>query len=215
MIVLTEAPENRQDVENLVTRVFFKSVELLGGMSKLAEYRTLTWLPSLARASYVVVLKEQYIKTDEEIAQIVGLTKNTVRNILRADPELALRKIKSLEEMLKEESRELKVHTAGGIAKLAYREVKEGHEARPLLSYCLSVAEEIVGVLEVPWAYLVLKKIKGITYPVTDPSLLEDRLRGMMIKSVPAESVLQQLHYPIRNPAQLLHEIKQVLSHHQ
>lgn len=215
MVVLTDLPENKKDVENLVTRVFFKSVELLGGMSKLAEYRTLTWLPSLARASYVVVLKEQYIKTDEEIAQIVGLTKNTVRNILRADPELALRKIKSLEEMLKEESKELKVHTAGGIAKLAYKEVKEGHEAQVLLSYCLTVAQEIAQVLDVPWAYLVLKKLKGVDFPVTDSSQLEEKFKGVTVKSIPAQELLQQLHYPIRNPAQLLHEIKQLLSQHQ
>ncbi|RKX57366.1 MAG: bacterio-opsin activator, partial [Thermodesulfobacteriota bacterium] len=70
-----------QEIENLVNRVFFKSIELLGGLNKLAEFRTLTWLPSLARASFVVILKEEYMKSDEEIAYKVGLTKNTVRNI--------------------------------------------------------------------------------------------------------------------------------------
>lgn len=212
MIVLTGVPENAQDIENLVTRVFFKSVELLGGMSKLAEYRTLTWLPSLARASYVVVLKEQYIKTDEEIAEIVGLTKNTVRNILRADPEMALRKIKSLEEMLKEESKELKVHTAGGVAKLAYREVKEGHEAQTLLHYCSMVAEDVVRVLDIPWAYLVLRKLKGVNYPILDDQLLQERLKDILIKGKPASELLKKIHYPVKNPAQLLHEIKQALS---
>lgn len=212
MIVLTGAPENAQDIENLVTRVFFKSVELLGGMSKLAEYRTLTWLPSLARASYVVVLKEQYIKTDEEIAEIVGLTKNTVRNILRADSEMALRKIKSLEEMLKEESKELKVHTAGGVAKLAYKEVKEGHEAQTLLHYCSMVAEDVVRVLDIPWAYLVLRKLKGVNYPILDDQLLQERLKDILIKGKPASELLKKIHYPVKNPAQLLHEIKQALS---
>lgn len=212
MIVLTGVPENAQDIENLVTRVFFKSVELLGGMSKLAEYRTLTWLPSLARASYVVVLKEQYIKTDEEIAEIVGLTKNTVRNILRADPEVALRKIKSLEEMLKEESKELKVHTAGGVAKLAYKEVKEGHEAQTLLHYCSMVAEDVVKVLDIPWAYLVLRKLKGVSYPILDDHLLQERLKDILIKGKPASELIKKIHYPVKNPAHLLHEIKQALS---
>lgn len=212
MIVITQSMENQREVEHLVTRVFFKSIELLGGMSKLAEYRTLTWLPSLARASYVIVLKEQYIKTDEEIAQIVGLTKNTVRNILKADPELALRKIKSLEDMLKEESKELKIHTAGGITKLAYREVKEGHEAQTLIQYCSAVAEDVVKALDVPWAYLVLKKIKGVTYPILEGEILQDRLKDMVIKGKSAFEILRDIHYPIKNPAQLLHEIKQAIS---
>ncbi|MEJ5172676.1 MAG: bacterio-opsin activator [Hydrogenothermaceae bacterium] len=211
MIVIGSAITDEKEIEHLVTRVFFKSVELLGGMSKLAEYRTLTWLPSLARASYVIVLKDQYMKTDEEIAEIVGLTKNTVRNILRADPELALRKIKALEELIKEEAKELRVHTAGGVAKLAYREVKEGREAQTLIQYCSTVAEDIAKTLDIPWAYLVLKKSKGVHYPITDSSSLKDKLHGVPIKGVPAEEVISKLHYPIKNPAELIHEIKQVL----
>lgn len=211
MIVIGSPVTDEKEIEHLVTRVFFKSIELLDGMSKLAEYRTLTWLPSLARASYVIVLKDQYMKTDEEIAEIVGLTKNTVRNILRADPELALRKIKALEELVKEESKELRVHTAGGVAKLAYREVKEGREAQTLIQYCSTVAEDIAKTLEIPWAYLVLKKSKGVHYPIADSSSLKDKLQGLSIKGVPAEDVISKLHYPIKNPAELLHEIKQVL----
>jgi probable regulatory domain len=83
---------NEKDLEHLVSRVFFKSIDLLGGLNKLTEFRTLTWLPSLARSAYVIVLREEYLKTEEEIAEKVGLTKNTVRNILRADPTLAMEK---------------------------------------------------------------------------------------------------------------------------
>lgn len=212
MIVISSPTVDDKDLEHLVTRVFFKSVELLGGISKLAEYRTLTWLPSLARASFVIVLKEHYIKTDEEIASRVGLTKNTVKNILRADPELALRKIKSLEEMLKEEAKELKVHTAGGIAKLAYKEVKEGKEAQTLIQYCSSVAEEITKTLDVPWAYMVLKKSKGITYPITNQEQLQEHLKDVYIKGIPASKVISSIHYPIKNPAELIHEIKQYIA---
>ena len=43
------------EIEYLVNRVFFKAIELLGGLNKLAEFRTLTWLPSLARAAFVAV----------------------------------------------------------------------------------------------------------------------------------------------------------------
>jgi probable regulatory domain-containing protein len=78
----------------------------------LAEYRTLTWLPSLARAAFVIVLREEYVKSELEIAEFVGLTKNTVRNILRADPQLALYKLKHLEELTAEQKKELKVHIA-------------------------------------------------------------------------------------------------------
>ncbi|MGC9109817.1 MAG: bacterio-opsin activator [Caldimicrobium sp.] len=200
-----------QEIEHLVTRVFFKSIELLGGLNKLAEFRTLTWLPSLARAAFVVVLKDEYMKTDEEIAQKVGLTKNTVRNILRADPELALHKIKAMEEILTEEAKDLKVHTAGGIAKLAYKEIKEGKEAQTLLYYCSLVATELVKALEVPWAYMVLKKSKGLAYPVNNPNDLKSKLSGLTVKGISIEEIADHLHYPIKTPASLIHEIKEYL----
>ena len=80
MVVIAQPVE--QDFEALVLRVFLKSIDVRGGLSKLADYKTLTWLPSLARAVYCVVLREEYFKTEEEIAQRVGLTIQTVRNIL-------------------------------------------------------------------------------------------------------------------------------------
>jgi len=61
---------------------------LLGGLKQLCDYRSLTWLPALARAAYAVVLKEEYNKTDDEIAQEVGLSKQSVRKILQSNPEL-------------------------------------------------------------------------------------------------------------------------------
>ena len=139
--------ETGADLEQLVTRVFFRAIDLLGGLSKLTEFRTLTWLPSLARAAYVVVLREEYLRTEEEIAKRVGLTKNTVRSILRADPTLAMEKIQKLEELAKEELKEMKVHTAGGITKLAYKMVKEGNEAEILSHFCTVVAEEVARAL--------------------------------------------------------------------
>jgi len=213
MVIQIEAPAvEGPEMEHLVNRVFFKAIDLLGGLGKLAEFRTLTWLPSLARAAFVVVLKEEYLKTEEEIAYKVGLTKNTVRNILRADPELALRKIKAMEELVSEEARDLKVHTAGGIAKLAYKEVKEGKDAQTLVHYCSIVAEDIVKTLDIPWAYLVLRKTKGVKYPITSPEVLKERLSGLNIKGLPAEEVIENLQYPIKTPALLLHEIKNYLT---
>jgi probable regulatory domain-containing protein len=214
VIEITGVPtsEAGADLEQLVTRVFFKAIDLLGGLSKLAEFRTLTWLPSLARAAYVVVLREEYLRTEEEIAQKVGITKNTVRNILRADPTLAMKKIQKLEELAKEEKKELKVHTAGGIAKLAYKMVKEGNEAEILSHFCTVVAEEVARALDIPWAYAVLKHLKGVKFPIQDSQVLKERLKGVKIKTHPAEEVMDKLPYPIRTPAILLHEIKLVIS---
>ncbi len=199
------------DVEPLVTRVFLKAIDLLGGLHKLAEYRTLTWLPSLARASFAVVLREEYLKTEEEIAESVGLTKQTVRNILRADPELAIYKIQHIEELTQEEKKELRVHTAGGIAKLAYKLVKDGHEEPKIfLEYCTQTAE----ALDIPWAYMVLKRIKGLDFPIHSPEDIGERLEGIMIKGRKAQEVIAEIDYPIKNPAELLHRIKENLKMH-
>ncbi len=212
MVIEISAPVvSEAEIEHLVNRVFFKAIELLGGLNKLAEFRTLTWLPSLARAVFVVVLKEEYMKTDEEIAYKVGLTKNTVRNILRADPELALQKIKVMEELVDEEKRDLKVHTAGGIAKLAYKEIKEGRDAQILLQYASVLAEDLARGLDIPWAYLVLRKTKGIKYPINSPEELKERLEGITIKGVSIEEIINNLQYPIKTPAILIHEIKEYL----
>ncbi len=199
------------DAEPLVVRVFLKAIDLLGGFQKLAEFRTLTWLPSLARASFAVVLREEYLKTEEEIAEIVGLTRQTVRNILRADPELALYKIEHIDELTQEEKKELRVHTAGGIAKLAYKLVKEGHEeARVFLEYCTQTAM----ALDIPWAYMILKRIKGIHFPINSSEALKGRLSGLMIKGRRAEEVIEEIDFPVKNPAELLHRIKENLKMH-
>jgi len=211
VIFLADVKLNDADLENLVSRVFFKSLDLLGGLHKLAEYRTLTWLPSLARAAFVIVLREEYLKTEEEIAEIVGLTKNTVRNILRADPNLALYKIQHIDDLTKEEKKELRVHTAGGIAKLAFKLVKDGQEAQVLLEFCANSGAQVAQVCDVPWAYAVLKRMKGVKYPIESSDVLADLLKGIDIKGLPASEVIREINYPIKSPAKLLHEIKEYL----
>ncbi len=212
VITLDQLFDSDEELENLVTRVFFKELDLLGGLKKLTEYRTLTWLPSLARASYAIVLKEEYMKTDEEIAEKIGLTKNTVRNILRADPELAMKKIENFDELTEEEKKELKVHTAGGLAKLAYKLVKEGEEAQVLLDFCGKMGAQVAEVCEVPWAYMVLKRIKGTKYPIEDKETLYEKLKGLDIKGKSILEIIDKIKYPIKSPAQLLHEIKNILN---
>ena len=75
------------DVDALAEQVFYESINILGGLRKLIEYRNLTWLPSLAEAAYAVVMKEELMKTHKEIAFDLGLTPQTVQNILRADAQ--------------------------------------------------------------------------------------------------------------------------------
>ncbi len=202
--MVVEIQPVEKDMEHLVTRVFLKSIDIIGGLQKLAEYRTLTWLPSLARAAFVIVLREEYLKTEDEIAEMVGITKNTVRQILRADPQLALYKIQHLDELSPEERKQLKVHTAGGIAKIAYKLVKEGEEPKVFEYYCTLTTQ----ALEVPWAYLLLKRIKGTHFPVKSPEELLQKVDGIEIKGIPASEILQNIEYPIKNPAELLHKIK-------
>ena len=215
MIILTSSglSIDEKGLEQLVDRVFFKCIDLLGGLKKLAEYRTLTWLPSVARAAFAIVLREEYLKTEDEIAEYVGLTRNTVRNILRADPDLAMQKIQKYEELTPEERKEMKVHTAGGLAKVAYRLVKEGQEAQTLLEFCRGMSQEALEAAscQAPWAYLVLKAIKGLDYPVMSAEVLEERLRGIDIKGYNGAEVAKNLTYPILNPAKLLKEIKEFL----
>ncbi|WP_456488708.1 bacterio-opsin activator [Caminibacter pacificus] len=209
--MILEIKTNDNEIKYLAERVFFKSIDLLGGLNKLAEYRTLTWLPSIARAAFVVVLREEYLKTEDEIAQFVGLTRNTIRQILRADPNAALYKIEHIDELTSEEKKQLKVHTAGGIAKLAYKLVKEGEDSQTVMEYCRMISQEAVSQCDAPWAYLVLKNIKGMHYPITDADELIERLKNIEIKGVKAQDIIKNLHYPIKNPAMLLKEIKEQL----
>lgn len=210
MIIVKGTEISEKDFDDLVARVFSKAIDLLGGISKLATFRTLTWLPSLARAVLTIVLKEEYLKSEEEIAQKVGITKNTVRNILRADPNLALEKIEKLEELAQIE-KDLKVHTAGGIAKLAYKLVKQGEDARVLVNFSSSVLEDIFKTLEIPWAYMVLKRIKGVDFPIENKDAIAEKLEDVTYKNIKLKDVLPFLTYPIKNPAELLKEIKEYL----
>ena len=209
--MILDVKVNNNEVKYLAERVFFKSIDLLGGLNKLAEYRTLTWLPSIARAAFAIVLKEEFLKTEDEIAEFIGLTRNTVRQILRADPNLALYKIEHMDELTTEEKKQLKVHTAGGVAKLAYKYIKEGEDSQTVMEYCRQISQEAVAQCDAPWAYLVLKNIKGITYPVTNSDILEEKIGHLEIKGIDAKEIIKNLQYPIKNPALLLKEIKEYL----
>lgn len=112
-----------EQVDEIAMKVFFQALNILGGPRRLILYRHLTWVPSLIEACYAVVLKEKFFKTESEIAQILGLTKQTVRNIISAKTEGI---IENLESELKKKS--IKTHTAGALAKLALKQIVQNEQ---------------------------------------------------------------------------------------
>ncbi|SNR62074.1 bacterio-opsin activator [Desulfurobacterium atlanticum] len=203
--MVIEVKPQEKDYDTIALRVFLKALEIIGGPRKLFEYRNLTWVPSLMEACYAVVLKEEGMKTEDEIAEFIGITKQTVRNMLAADPELVLKKLEG--EL---ESKEIKVHTAGGLAKLAYREVKEG---RDNISFVNAVCKTYLSQLfDVVWPVEVLTSIKGIDFPIyeNEKELLKQRLKGISVKGRDAEELIDMIEFPIKSPADLLHKLREV-----
>jgi len=187
------------DVDKMAEKVFLESLAILGGLRKLVQYRNLTWLPSLAEAAYVVVMKNEAAKTYREIAEFLGITEQTVRNIATADEEKVMEYIEGeLEERPKE-------HIAGGIAKMAYKRLKETgklYEGDEVV-----IGGEEIEVLDIDWAVHVLARIKGLDFPASKEDL-EERLKGLVIKGKKIEEILEKLEYPVKSPAELLHGIK-------
>lgn len=200
MAILTPEEIREFDIDAMAIRVFLKSLELIGGPRKLIEYRNLTWIPSLMEASYAVVLQDMANKTEAEIAEFLGSTRQTVRNMLRAEPELVLKK---LEGELEEKTP--RAHTAGGLAKLAYKEIKEGRENLTIFLHLLQVASESLGVF---WPVEILRRMKGADFPLRKEELLE-RLKGLKVKEKNIEEILEKLSYPVKSPADLLAQIRE------
>ena len=215
--MVIEVKPQEVDYDTLALRVFLKAIELIGGPKALFEYRNLTWVPSLMEASYAVVLKYEGMKTEDEIAEFIGITKQTVRNMLSADPELVMMKLKG--EL---EGGEVKVHTAGGLAKKAYEEVKKGND---YVAFIASVCEEYVkrpmeavqsgqpaatcSDVGFVWPVYVLRAIKGMHFPIeeTNKDQLKERLKNIKIKELPAEELLDKIDFPVKSPADLLHKL--------
>jgi len=189
------APVKDIDIDALAEQVFYESINILGGLRKLIEYRNLTWLPSLAEAAYAVVMKEELMKTHKEIAFDLGLTPQTVQNILRADAE-------EVERYIKGEVEKVDEHKAGGIAKLAYERVKK--EGR------ITMRQNELEVLGVDWAIKVLTRLRGADFPLDREQLME-RLKGVVIKGKPFEEIIEKMEFPVNSPAEVLRKIKEVI----
>jgi len=202
MAVLQPEEIREFDIDAMAMRVFLKALELIGGPRKLIEYRRLTWIPSLMEASYAVVLQDMALKTEGEIAEFLGITRQTVRNMLRSEPDLVLKK---LEGELQEKTPG--THTAGGLAKLAYKEIKEGRENLTIFIHLLQVASESLGIF---WPVEILKRMKGADFPLGKEQILE-RLKGLKVKDKKIEDILEKLSYPVKSPADLLSQIRENL----
>jgi len=186
------------NVDEMAEKVFMESIRILGGLKKLVEYRNLTWLPSLAEAAYVVVLKNEAVKTYGEIARMLGITEQTAKNIATADEE-------KVKDYIMEGGERPNEHIAGGIAKLAYRALKQRGELDKI-----ELKKEEAEALGIDWAVHVLAAIKGMDFPAEKEALME-RLKGMSIMGRDAKEILEAIEYPVKNPAELLHKIKERL----
>ena len=194
----------KPEFDKLAQKVFMKSIELVGGLKKLAEFRNLTWLPSLAKAAYVVVLKKEGMYTNFQIARELGIAEQTVKNILEANEE-------EIEKWLQGEIEDIDEHKAGGLAKLAYKKLKEEGrlESEEITKQEMDHVREAFN-MDIAWAVFLLAKIRGLDFPVEKQQLLE-RLSGMKIKDKPIEEILDKIEYPVKTPAELLKKIKGVL----
>jgi len=205
MKVIEPSEIQEKDVDAIAVRVFLKALEILGGPRKLVEYRNLTWLPSLMVASYAVVLSNESYKTADEIAQFLGSTKNTIRNMLKAETEILKEKLKGEVEVPKSK---IKTHTAGALAKLAYEEIKNGRENLEIFSHYLKEFSEIY---EINWPIEVLRNIKGLDFPIKKEVLIE-KLKYIKIENKSFSEIYEKLPSEIKNPSHLLKSIKESLS---
>jgi len=188
------SPISTADVDHLAERVFQECINILGGLRRLTYYRNLTWLPSLAEAAYAVVLKGELFKTNREIAKELGISEQTVKNILQADE-------KEVERFIMGEVEKVDEHKAGGIAKLAYKRVKKEKG--------IFIKEEELDVLGIAWALIVLVRLKGADFPL-DREELKTRLKGTTIKGVPAEEIIEKMKFPVKSPAEVLRQIREL-----
>lgn len=191
------------DIDKLALQVFLKSLEIAGGPRKLIEHRHLTWVPALIEAAYAVVLSKEAHKTAEDIAQFLGLTVPSVRNILRADPEQVQHKLQH--ELAGEpRERDIGTHIAGGLALLAYDRLKQGDHA---IAYLQDVYEQCAEILGIAWPAEVLRRVKGLDFPVSRDAVA-DRLRDVHIGHRAVSELLPRLPETITSPSSLLSHLK-------
>ena len=189
-----KGPVAKRDIDQMAENLFHECLRILGGLRRLVEYGRLTWLPSLAEAAYVILLKEEMLKTSREIAETLGITEQTVKNILRSDVEAVRRYLEGEIEKVDE-------HIAGGIAKMAYEKMKRERG--------VFIKEGELEALGVGWAMDVIKRLRDATFPL-NPEELRERLKGVRIDGGSAEELVERLEKPIESMEELLRELRRL-----
>ncbi len=69
--------------------LFTRAVREAGGLRRLVQERRLGWLPELLASSEVVVLQEEEHRRPEEISDLLGMSRDSVANILAAPADRA------------------------------------------------------------------------------------------------------------------------------
>ncbi|MFB6255086.1 MAG: hypothetical protein ABEI06_10810 [Halobacteriaceae archaeon] len=110
--------EFEQSIDLKAMQTFLKAMGILGGPRELFDHQRLTWLPSLIESIYAVILDEETDISHTEIANELGISEPTVSNILNADAEAVRTQIQEGKAGTQVQ------HVAGGLAKLAYREIE-------------------------------------------------------------------------------------------
>ncbi|SCZ61192.1 sigma-70 family RNA polymerase sigma factor [Thiohalomonas denitrificans] len=77
------------NTDKRVLELFAGAVREVGGLRRLVTERRLGWLPELLASSEVLVLQEEEHRQLEEIAELLGMSRDTVENILAAPADRA------------------------------------------------------------------------------------------------------------------------------
>lgn len=203
-MVIEVKPVEKDNVDEKAIRVFLKALEILGGPRRIIEYRNLTWLPSLITASYAIVYHKDKGYSYESIANLLGISTTTARNILQADEEAVKKK---LSEVIEETSEEKRTHIAGAIAKMAYKEIEQGRDEINIMMHLVKETSKSLGV---EWAVKVLSMLKGVDFPLNKETFLE-KLNGINIKGKDIKEIAEKIEFPVHTPAELLHKIKEAI----
>lgn len=184
--------------EEQVLKMLVEAIRIMGGPKKLVGMRNLTWLPSLIRAMYAVLYREAGY-THEEIAKKLGITRATVEKMLTADEEAVKKKVVGLAE------EDIDEHVAGGIAKLAYKEMRRRGVEEEIESITTTS-----GALGIDWPIRIASMLRGVDFPVDENVLLE-KLSGTRIIGIPVEEVIRNIEYPVVSPVDLVKKISEYL----
>ncbi|WP_303907219.1 hypothetical protein [Thiohalomonas denitrificans] len=105
-----------ESADKRVLELFVGAVREVGGLRRLVTERRLGWLPELLASSEVLVLQEEEHRRLEEIAELLGMSRDTVANILAAPADRAEQCI----EMPPPQAIEDRELAAGGLVRRAW-----------------------------------------------------------------------------------------------